>query len=38
MTLFGLVQVCVALMTIDNDLLCGWSYHKCMPCGPWHGV
>ena len=37
MTLFGLVQVCMAPMTMDSSLFCGRSYHRCVPGGPWHG-
>ena len=38
MTLFELVQMCMALVTMDNGLLCGRSYHRCVPGGPSHGV
>ena len=38
MTLFGLVQVCMALMIMDSGLLCGRSYRRRVPGGPWHGV
>ena len=38
MTLFGFVQVCMALMTMDSGLLCGRNYLRCMLGGPWHGV
>ena len=38
MTLFGLVQVCMALMTMDSGLFCGRSYHRCVRGGPWHGA
>ena len=38
MTLFGLVQVCMTLITMVSDLLYGRSYPRCVPSGPWLGV
>ena len=31
MTLFRLVQVCMAPMMMDSGLFCGRSYHGCVP-------
>ena len=38
MTLFGLVQVCMAPMMMVYWFLCGRSCLRCVPDGPWHGV
>ena len=37
MVLFGLVQVCMALMMMIRGLLCGRSCQGCVIGGPWHG-
>ena len=37
-TLFGLVQACMALMMMDSGLLCGKSCLRCVLDGPWHGA